>query len=365
MRKRPTSSTGRLAKGFTLVELLVVIAIIGVLVALLLPAIQSAREAARRMSCQNKEKNIALACLNFESARNVYPPSSVNTSRNGANGASFLVLILPYAEQGALSDDIDARLRAFLEDENKEDIQELDFVNDLQVDLYQCPSDPDLVADTVEASVTNKGSTSYYGVMGSHVSRMSRLGLSAGCGPWSAGIPCVNSAWSAVNTDGILYPGSETTMQKVIDGTSNTFLIGERWYQARAWTVGSYFGSAPAGYGAVRGVGFRTVPKTGLMGGNVASSSAKNITALYPPNADLNVVGYYTNHNNSRGHRPFMPDGAPNGMNFNDMLFGSFHPGGLNFAYGDASVHFISDEIDIDLYLALASGNGQETIAFE
>lgn len=342
-----------------------VIAIIGVLIALLLPAIQSAREAARRMSCQNNEKNIALACLNYETARNVYPPSSVNTSRNGANGASFLVLILPYAEQGALSDEVDARLRALVEDESNEDIQDLDFVNDLQLDLYRCPSDPDLVADTVEASVTNKGSTSYYGVMGSHVSRASRLGVPADCGPWSAGIPCVNSAWSAVNTDGILYPGSETTMQRVTDGTSNTFLIGERWYQARAWTAGSYFGGAPAGYGAVRGVGFKTVPKTGLMGRDVASSSAKNITALYPPNANLNVVGYYTNHSNERGQRPFMPDGAPRTMNFNDLLFGSFHPGGLNFAYGDASVHFISDDVDIDTYLALASGNGQETLVLE
>ncbi|MCH8841333.1 MAG: DUF1559 domain-containing protein, partial [Planctomycetes bacterium] len=68
--------------GFTLVELLVVIAIIGVLVALLLPAVQAARESARRMSCQNNEKNMALACLNYESTKRVFPPGALNAEKS-------------------------------------------------------------------------------------------------------------------------------------------------------------------------------------------------------------------------------------------------------------------------------------------
>src|SRR5688572_25865626 len=94
------------SKGFTLVELLVVIAIIGVLVALLLPAVQAAREAARRMKCQSNMKNIGLACLNYESANRTYPPGARPANQATNNGLSFNVLILPYVEQGAIDSNV-------------------------------------------------------------------------------------------------------------------------------------------------------------------------------------------------------------------------------------------------------------------
>src|SRR3954453_11390332 len=100
-RKTEKATTAPLPSAFTLVELLVVIAIIGILVALLLPAIQDAREAARRTKCVNNLKNIGLACLNYESANKRYPPSSTiarNQSYPTANGLSWCVLILPYVE---------------------------------------------------------------------------------------------------------------------------------------------------------------------------------------------------------------------------------------------------------------------------
>src|SRR5947207_11194401 len=84
--------------GFTLVELLVVIAIIGVLVALLLPTVQMAREAARRSSCQNNLHQIGIAIHNFHDARNSLPPLRVSN-----NQASWFVLIMPYMEQGNIS----------------------------------------------------------------------------------------------------------------------------------------------------------------------------------------------------------------------------------------------------------------------
>ena len=90
---------------FTLVELLVVIAIIGVLVALLLPAIQAARESARRSQCQNQLKNIALACLNFESAKGTLPPGSVNTAVSQGSGLGWPVHILPYIEESTVSEE--------------------------------------------------------------------------------------------------------------------------------------------------------------------------------------------------------------------------------------------------------------------
>src|SRR6187399_1689217 len=91
----------RLRGGFTLIELLVVIAIIGVLVALLLPAVQAAREAARRSSCSNNLRQIGLATQNFHDSRNVFPPLRI---AGGEGWASYFVLILPYMEQGSLYD---------------------------------------------------------------------------------------------------------------------------------------------------------------------------------------------------------------------------------------------------------------------
>ena len=124
------SSNSNRSRGFTLVELLVVIAIIGILVALLLPAIQAAREAARRSQCVNRMKQISLAALNYESAKKALPPASTpnNTTTqlafmgpcpgtattpvptNGLAHHSFFTYILPYVEQQSLYDQIDLKL---------------------------------------------------------------------------------------------------------------------------------------------------------------------------------------------------------------------------------------------------------------
>ncbi|MEM7317335.1 MAG: DUF1559 domain-containing protein, partial [Planctomycetota bacterium] len=101
-------------QAFTLVELLVVIAIIGILVALLLPAVQQARDAARRVQCQNNLKNLGLALLNYESANKELPPSSVwpfdtrpGDRANVQLGPNWVILILPYIEEQGLADSFD------------------------------------------------------------------------------------------------------------------------------------------------------------------------------------------------------------------------------------------------------------------
>ena len=96
-------SSGTAGRGFTLVELLVVIAIIGVLVALLLPAVQAARESARRAQCLDNLKNVSLACLNYESSRGELPPGSSNTHITQGSGLAWTVHILPYIEQSGVS----------------------------------------------------------------------------------------------------------------------------------------------------------------------------------------------------------------------------------------------------------------------
>jgi len=97
--------------GFTLIELLVVIAIIAVLIGLLLPAVQKVRESGNRMACQNNLKQLALACINYESSYQVLPPGDAPNSAtftNGDNGASWLFLVLPFAEQNALYQEVRA-----------------------------------------------------------------------------------------------------------------------------------------------------------------------------------------------------------------------------------------------------------------
>ena len=101
------ASCWRPAAGFTLVELLVVITIIGILIALLLPAVQAAREAARRMQCSNNLKQVGLAILNYESSYSVLPPGGLRLSSRAAYGSSWWVRILPYIEAGNVLDRYD------------------------------------------------------------------------------------------------------------------------------------------------------------------------------------------------------------------------------------------------------------------
>ena len=341
--------------GFTLVELLVVIAIIGVLVALLLPAVQAARESARRMSCTNNLKNIGLACLNYESTNKVLPPSTLNATQTTKNGRSWPVVILPYIEQGALDSEVQRRIDQFEQDNpnGSAGAYNLGELNDLRLDLYLCPSDTEVEGKFRSGS----SSSSYSAVMGSFISRSTQINGSApNCNTEE---DCVGAdVRFAVNADGMMYPGSEVSFQKVTDGTSNTMLVGERWYQLRIWTAGNYHGD---NYCRRRPKPCE-MPPTGYTPQGSFSSAAKNLDSRYPQNSDLNVVGFYVSHDNSRD-RPNKPDGAPSSMQFNNLLFGSFHPGGVNYAYGDGSVRFISDSIDINTYLAYGSRNGEEVIS--
>ena len=340
--------------GFTLVELLVVIAIIGVLVALLLPAVQAAREAARRMSCQNNLKNIGLAVLNYESTKGVLPPSAINKTQTSKNGLSWPVTILPYVEQGALDEEVTRRIKAYEQANPNSDVgaYNLTDLNDLRLDLYLCPSDTEVQGKFRVGS----SSASYSAVAGSFLSRYNLLnGTSPIC---SQEVYCVGSSATGINTDGVIYPGSEVELSQVTDGTSNTMMIGERWYQLRIWTAGNYHGD-----NYCRGKPQPCeMPGTGYTPQGSFSSAAKNLDERYPINANLNVVGYYASHDNSRD-RPTKPGGAPATMQFNNLLFGSFHPGGANFVFVDGSVHFVSDDVEIETYLAYASRDGEEITA--
>src|SRR5687768_8188062 len=128
-------------RAFTLVELLVVIAIIGVLVALLLPAVQAAREAARRTSCLNNLTQLGIALHNYEFHHETLPPGSTNPDgpiRSEAEGihVSWIVKVLPYIEQNAMSNKFDQSAGAY-DEKNAE-------VRAAEMDVIECPSDPGL-----------------------------------------------------------------------------------------------------------------------------------------------------------------------------------------------------------------------------
>lgn len=329
--------SARRVNGFTLVELLVVIAIIGVLVALLLPAVNSAREAARRISCQNKIRQIAIACINHESALGRFPSGAVNHERSSYNGPGWHIFVLPYAEDVALNDKINSRIRAAAEAGNDFGMFNLDDINELRLDLYICPNDSEAFAKFQEGAY----GSNYAGVAGSANSRDDTEHF----------VGRESDFCGTINFDGILHQESETKYRHIKDGASKTALIGERWYQLRIWSAGVFWSTHPGGGWA-----------TGRPEGPIPTScvnSCKNVDSRFPLNANFNVVGYYKSHNNNTD-RPTMPPGGQKIIGYNDLPYGSFHPGGANFTYADASTRFVSNSIDMDLYLAIASKAGAE-----
>jgi prepilin-type N-terminal cleavage/methylation domain-containing protein/prepilin-type processing-associated H-X9-DG protein len=350
--------------GFTLVELLVVIAIIGILVALLLPAIQAAREAARRTQCSNNLKNIALACLNYESAKGELPPGSTNADGASESGLAWTVLILPYVEESTVSEQAIARFKA-LGDAYSNDSVMVE-LNTLLLPMYLCPSDADLRTQrekfgSTEAALNRKG-MSYAGVAGSTHARGGACPILPPTRIRPPGIFCMwqnpdpNDLLGPNNWDGLLIQDWPIALKKVTDGTSKTLLIGERTYQIRAWMIGAYWRDP-------RTEPLKSTPPIGPQS-NVAFFACKNLNNLAPLNHDP-YTGCYIGHNNSLGDRPPVPDppATPRTLSVNNLPFGSFHKGGVNFSYGDGSVKFLPDDLDMTIYLALGSRNGDEAVS--
>jgi len=307
MRDFSNHGGSRPGRGFTLVELLVVIAIIGILIALLLPAVQAAREAARRMQCSNHLKQLALGLHDYHDSHKVFPSGALVS-----NGLSWNVLILPYIEQGPLYAKFNFNQGDFNGAPNQEGPNKnVHALN--RIATFMCPSATQELATHGSSKLLDGRYTytsHYYGVAGPK-----------GTDPSGNDYPFENSGTlGGFALNGVLSKDSKIRFADITDGTSNTLALGE--------IALPNTGYAPPGGGDgaswVRGI---------WSGGNpTGMSSCKNIS-----------VGI----NNP----------SPN---FNDDSFSSLHPGGAMFAKCDGSVSFVSETIDMALYKSSASRNGRE-----
>lgn len=299
--------------GFTLVELLVSIAIIGVLVGLLLPAVQAAREASRRSACTNHQKQLALALLNYQQTHRQLPPGRVGCDDTGdamtidvcpagltpeqKTAASGFVSILPQLEQQALYEQLSVEVGGLW----NRNVDDLDWYADKekckgikqQLSVLRCPSDTsEALSEVYDPVIAATGSYAFsQGSLGAYQ-------------------PLENVKYA--NNGAFLYV-RQRKLRQFTDGTSGTFLLGEvvladTWESSNTWTYALAFADC-----------LRT------------TSNPLNTR----PGA-----GYHYDRQNG--------------------AFGSNHPGGALFAYADGHVDFVDDDIDKQAYRGLSTIAGEE-----
>jgi prepilin-type N-terminal cleavage/methylation domain-containing protein len=311
-------------KGFTLVELLVVIAIIGVLVALLLPAVQQAREAARRMQCANNLKQIGLAFHVYEGTFKVLPPETMAAVNTGAHGATAFVFILPQMEQGPLwerlaSVGMGAQVSWWMGSSNATHTPKMRAALDaFLVNGYRCPSSQfPKFRDIAGARMMVPG---YVMIAGSNQhDSTDRRGVNGG--------HC---------SGGGIFPGSVARrFGEVTDGTSNTFMLCEQsnWIAGRK----NEFRTAFETSGPWMGVKNYRIPSGD---GTWSVTGAHDSNTL---NADMRSYAMTTVRDapNPKGVAAYT--GA---VNCNTPL-SSAHPGGVQAVLADGSVRFVTDNINL------------------
>ena len=334
MKKRPA---------FTLVELLVVIAIIGILVGLLLPAVQAAREAARRIQCSNNLKQLGLASHNYQSAFRKFPPSSVldlSVSSTGNNGAwGVHGRILPFLEQGNLYSNVDVTVAW----DNQPAISGID------IPVFSCPSDP----RAFEArEFTNNRPTLYPTTYG-----------------FNLGVWFVYDPVSRRGGEGMFFPDSYLSFKSCLDGTSNTLLTAE----VKAWTPYTRNGGpsttqipttqAEAEQVVASGTQFKNTGHTEWPDGRVHHTG---FTVALQPNARVVYqTGGITYEQMDFNSWQEGKNGRAGSPTYALITSRSYHTGLIQAGLVDGSVRTISENIDLRTWHALGTRNGGEVVSLE
>jgi prepilin-type N-terminal cleavage/methylation domain-containing protein/prepilin-type processing-associated H-X9-DG protein len=316
---------------FTLIELLVVIAIIGILIALLLPAVQKIREAAARMQCTNNLKQIGLALHNYHDSYSYFPPGYVDRNTNPDStpdndlgpGWGWAALLLPYVEQGNVYNQINFSQGVGIGSNVA--------VCQLPLKIYQCPSDPVQEAFAVyDSNFTTPIATVAHGNY-------------VGCNGWEE---CFNGAGGnpppGVGADGLaggygragvglFYRNSRNNFASVTDGLSNTIVVGERSsnHAPSTWTGAVTGGRCPAWMATQPFTAPNTPPSLAPVGPNGSAYD----------NADFGEALVFAHGNATHVPSADFPIYDPD-------VFYSMHTQGANFLFGDGSVHFLSSSIN-------------------
>lgn len=349
----------RTRPAFTLVELLVVIAIIGVLVALLLPAVQAAREAARRTACTNNMKQLGIAILNFHDTYRHLPSSTRPPGATTSVRLAAFTNLLPFFEEQNVRDQYDINANWSKPGINVKLVG-------TRIPVFECPSSPDPFEERMDGD-SQYGTYMYPDWTSSRIAAPTDYSVTFGVSTRLVAFrdpvtmqPIIdqptNTTKPQIQLDGMMPKNAIPTLRQCTDGTSRTIMLAEcagRPFVYRAG--GNKIGQMPTN--RVNGGGWgRPASDFGIEGCSNDGSTFPGPCAINCANGeDVSIITGNMN--------PQVPYGAYNTDGTGETF--SFHSGGANAVFGDGAVHFLSGGIDIRVFAKMVTRCGDEVISDE